>query len=132
MPTTEELVIEPETQFAVRRAHVGLRAEETDEAILLDGAGYSLRIERAAARAALRLGGRWVTTLHLASGLDTVDAADEATVLEAPELTRELDTWRVTWRGQSACWTAKQVELRAWAGGFSYGYRVEGRGAIDR
>src|SRR5438093_182121 len=105
MLTTEEVIVQPDTQLAVGSAQFGLHVEETAEAILLSGAGYSLRIFREAPLAELRLNGRLVTTLHLAPGLDTLDAVDEETVLGAPALTRELDAWVVTWQGQSACWT---------------------------
>ena len=64
--------------------------------------------------------------------MDTLGDVDEETWLDPPVLTREQDAVIVTWRGNSPLWPAKQIALRAWEDGFSYGYRVEGEGAIDR
>ncbi|HET8630336.1 MAG TPA: hypothetical protein VFL91_23200 [Thermomicrobiales bacterium] len=108
------------------------RVTETAETIAIEGEGYRLLLDRCAPRAELAVGGRAVAALDVASGLDATDALDDDTRLGPPALHREPDAAVVTWRGASARWPAKEVELRAWAGGFSYGYAVEGHGALDR
>ena len=110
--------------------------EETAEAVSIEGAGYSLRISRQQPTAGLALNGRHIATLHIASGVDAVDGADEQTWLEPPNVHREPDALLVSWQGSSTQgvtgWAGKQIELRAWDDGFSYGYTIEGNGAIDR
>jgi hypothetical protein len=106
--------------------------EDTPAALVVAGDSYRLEIARDQPRAALRLNGRLVTTLDLASALDTTGAVDEVTQLGPPTLDREGDRVRITWTGQSTCWTRKQVEIIAWDGGFTYGYTVEGQAALDR
>ena len=106
-------------------------AEEAD-AITLDGYGYKLTVSRREPVAELELNGRHIASLLLASGVDKVDGVDEHTELGAPELRRERGGAIITWRGKSTLWSGKIVELQAWADEFSYGYEVEGQGAIDR
>ena len=106
--------------------------EETVDAVIVAGGGYRLRVARRQPTADLDLNGRHVATLNLASAVDTLDGSDEQTSLDPPELRRENDGVTLTWRGSSTLWSAKTVELRAWPGGFSYGYTVEGSGAVDR
>jgi hypothetical protein len=106
--------------------------EDTPAAHIIAGDGYRLEIARDQPRADLRLNGRLVTTLDLASALDTTGAVDEVTQLGQPTLDREGERVRITWSGQSTCWTRKQVEIVAWDGGFTYGYSVEGRATLDR
>jgi len=110
----------------------GLAVEETPDAIVIVGAGYRLDVSRHQATAELELNGRRIATLLMGSGLDTLEAADEDTTLSTPELDREGEEVTFTWRGQSAPWPAHTEPLTAWAQGFSYGYAVEGQGAIDR
>jgi hypothetical protein len=106
--------------------------EESGDALVLAGTGYALRIARSEPRADLRLNGRLVTTLDLASALDTAAGLDEPGALGPPTLTGDADGALVRWEGHSARWDHKTIELRAWDGGFSYGYTVAGAGAIDR
>src|SRR5690349_9808243 len=98
------------------------RVEETAATIGITGAGYTLAIARGRPEAELRANGRLIATLKLASGADTTGADDEDTMLEPPGLHGDAHGVVVTWRGRSAVWAAKRVELRAWAAGFSYGY----------
>jgi hypothetical protein len=104
-----------------------------DSRITLAGVGYRLTVARGEPVADLSLDDRPIATLNLGSAVDTMDAADEATWLDAPTLTEEPDGAAIlTWRGHSARWAAKTVTLRAWDGGFSYHYTITGQGEIDR
>lgn len=109
-----------------------MKVEESTEAILIEGSGYMLRLSRQQLTADLELNSRRISTLNMASSLDAMDAHDEITTLGSPSLTRDAEGVTVTWRGRSARWEQKAIELRAWEDGFSYGYRVTGEGEIDR
>lgn len=107
--------------------------EESAEALVLAGTGYRLQIARRHPRADLILGRRRIATLNLAAAVDSMDGPDDETDLGPPVLRPEADGAAVvTWEGRSARWLRQQVELRAWADAFSYGYSVTGQGAVDR
>lgn len=105
---------------------------KTEEAFIIEGAGYGLHISRQNPTMELRLNGRLVATLNIASGVDTLDATDLETHLGPPSYYREAEGVVVIWQGSSTRWASKQVELRAWDEGFSYSYKLEGEGEIDR
>ena len=110
-----------------------MRVDETAEAVVIAGAaGYGLRIFRREPLVELALGDRPVAALRVDSGVDTLDAVDEGTALGPPSIRQVADGVVVRWRGASRRWPYKQVELRARHDAFSYGYRVEGAGRIDR
>jgi hypothetical protein len=107
--------------------------EESAGALRLAGTGYRLAIARQQPVAELAVGSRPIATLNLASAVDTMDGPDDPTHLDPPTLRRDADGAAVvTWEGRSARWPRKQVTLRAWEDGFSYGVSVTGRGVIDR
>ncbi len=109
------------------------RVEQTGQAIVITGQGYSLRIARQQPEMDLFMGTRLVATLDLASSLDTMEAFDDNTVLGSPVLQpAEPGQVVIVWQGRSRLWTGKEVTLRAWQDGFSYHYSVYGQGAIDR
>ena len=109
-----------------------MRIEESVDAILIEGEGYTLRLSREQPTAELELNGRRISTLNMASALDAMDGRDEGSTLDAPTLTGDDGGATVAWRGRSDRWQEKVVELRAWEDGFSYGYSVVGEGEIDR
>jgi hypothetical protein len=107
--------------------------EETAESLVIAGTGYRVRIDRRQPLADLIAWDRPIATLNLASAVDTMDGPDADTQLGPPTLRRETGGAAVvTWEGGSTRWPRKQITLRAWDEGFSYGYSVIGRGAIDR
>ncbi len=107
--------------------------EDSAGALLLAGTGYRLAIARQQPVAELAVGSRPIATLNLASAVDTMDGPDDAPHFDPPTLRRDADGAAVvTWEGHSARWPRKQVTLRAWEDGFSYGVSVTGRGVIDR
>jgi hypothetical protein len=109
-----------------------MQISETADRITVAGAGYCLHIARQQPTAELSLNGRLITTLLLASGADTMDAADEQTWLDPLRIAREPEAVTLTWRGHSALWAAKTITLRAWDQGFSYGYTLTGQGDLAR
>jgi beta-N-acetylhexosaminidase len=113
-------------------ASAGVLTVQTEKTISIEGSGYSLHISRQKPEMDLILNGRRVATLNIASALDTLDAPDEISHLGAPSYYKEPEGVAVIWRGSSERWASKQIELKAWAEGFSYGYSVEGEGQIDR
>ncbi|HUS16264.1 MAG TPA: hypothetical protein VM536_14795 [Chloroflexia bacterium] len=106
--------------------------ENHREGLHLAGDDYRLVVARDRPVAELTLRERAIATLHLASGLDTLEAIDEETVLSEPVVERGGDAVVLTWTGHSTLWPHKTVELRTGDWGFSYSYRVQGQGAIDR
>lgn len=105
---------------------------ETPGDVVISGRGYRLRVSRRKPAANLDLNGRQIAALNLASGLDTLEAADEQTNLGAPVVRRTEGGCTLAWSGSSALWPRKTVTLHAWSGGFNYGYDVQGSGEIDR
>lgn len=119
--------------LATGNSEEAFQVRQDDQAIEITGAGYRLRIAADRPELDLFLGDRLISTLDLASALDTVDAFDENTVLGQPVLRQDNpEKAYVSWEGRSDRWQRKTVELRAWREGFSYRYHVWGEGAIDR
>jgi hypothetical protein len=109
------------------------QVRQNDQFIEIEGRGYRLKVSLQQPEVDLFLGNRFVTTLNMASALDTTDAFDDKTELDRPVLRHESPEKAVIgWQGHSARWSRKEVELEAWNGGFSYHYTVYGEGALDR
>jgi hypothetical protein len=109
-----------------------MQINEANDEVYIAGGGYSLRIAPSQLTADLTLNGRRIATLHLGSGVDTMDAVDEETWVDRFSVAPEADALVLTWDTHSTCWAGKRITLRAGEDGFSYGYTVEGQGAIRR
>ncbi|HYY54459.1 MAG TPA: hypothetical protein VFA01_03675 [Candidatus Dormibacteraeota bacterium] len=80
----------------------------------------------------VRVRGRDVLALRVASGVDADGRFDVAATALRREVRETAAGLELTWRGETALWPEIVIRARFGREGVRYGYTIRGRGAIDR